>query len=123
MGTTLEISPVTNSTAGQYRCEGANEATMTTTNYEYQVTVKCMSYFNTIIGANLALINNLLIFFLNKRLRYLLFSPWTQPFLKMVVLYLIVRRRLTRDQRFDGQSMALTPPSTSTEFENSSVGM
>ena len=41
MGTTLEINPVTNDTAGQYRCQGVNEATMTSMNYEYEVRVKC----------------------------------------------------------------------------------
>ncbi|VDD77025.1 unnamed protein product [Mesocestoides corti] len=40
MGTGLEVSPVTNGSAGQYRCQGVNEATMTTQNYEYEVTVK-----------------------------------------------------------------------------------
>ncbi|VDN98408.1 unnamed protein product [Rodentolepis nana] len=40
MGTTLEINPVTNATAGQYRCQGVNEATMTSKNYEYEVRVK-----------------------------------------------------------------------------------
>lgn len=42
MGTALEINPVTNATAGQYRCQGVNEATITTRNYEYEVRVKCM---------------------------------------------------------------------------------
>ncbi len=41
MGTMLEIKPVTQATAGQYRCQGVNEATIKTMNYEYQVTVKC----------------------------------------------------------------------------------
>ncbi|KAM7535344.1 hypothetical protein Aperf_G00000097093 [Anoplocephala perfoliata] len=45
MGTALEISPVTNSTAGQYRCQGVNEATMTSKNYEYEVRVKSAPKF------------------------------------------------------------------------------
>ncbi|EUB59051.1 Neuroglian [Echinococcus granulosus] len=45
MGTTLEINPVTNATAGQYRCQGVNEATMTSMNYEYEVRVKSAPKF------------------------------------------------------------------------------
>ncbi|KAL7059988.1 hypothetical protein AAHC03_09230 [Spirometra sp. Aus1] len=45
MGTVLEINPVSNTTAGQYRCQGVNEALMTTKNYEYQVTVKSAPTF------------------------------------------------------------------------------
>ncbi|VDM16171.1 unnamed protein product [Hydatigera taeniaeformis] len=47
MGTTLEINPVTNATAGQYRCQGVNEATMTSMNYEYEVRVKSAPKFTT----------------------------------------------------------------------------
>ncbi|KAM3177450.1 hypothetical protein ACTXT7_004535 [Hymenolepis weldensis] len=45
MGTALEINPVTNATAGQYRCQGVNEATMTSKNYEYEVRVKSAPKF------------------------------------------------------------------------------